>query len=256
MTVSLGIVGVGHFASFLVEGFRNKCLDIDITLSPRGKKMAETVSQKFNCSIAQSNQEVVDQSDTVIISVRPEMFNDVVSALQFKENQTAISVVSGVKHETIKKLVAPAKGVRALAISSAAINRSPTFMFPDDLEVEEFLSALGPVHIMDNEAKFTAAAAYTALYGWGFKLLDEGAIWGANNGLEKDDALTLMREVIGSVVAMAERDVQKPMDKILESLATKGGITELGFGVLQEQNAFEAWHSALDAVHKRLKENN
>ncbi len=253
MPAKLGIIGVGHFAGFLVEGFRNRYRDLEIVLSPRGEEMSARLSADFNCRVAGHNQTVVDQCDLVIISVRPNSFEDVVGALKFREDQTVVSVVSGIMHSTIKKFVAPAKGVRALAISSAAINQSPTYLYPDDFGCRDFLQALGPIHVMDNEEQFTVAAAYTALYGWCFKLLDEGADWGAANGLEKDQAITLMREVLSGVAGMADHDADISMEKVVESLATKGGITELGLNVLEENDGFEAWHNALDAVHERLK---
>ncbi len=253
MSVRLGIIGVGHFAGFLVEGFRNKYPDLEITLSPRGAEMSKLLAQKFDCTVAKDNQNVVDQSDIIIISVRPDLFEDVTGKINFKEDQITISVASGIMLEDIKKAVAPSKGVRALAISSAAINKSPVYLYPNVPDIKDFLAALGTVHVMENEEQFTAAAAYTALYGWGFKLLDEAANWGAENGLEKEQALTLMREVIGGVADMAERDADIPMDKLVEGLATKGGITELGLSVLNDHDGFEAWHHALDEVHKRLK---
>ncbi len=252
MTRSLGFIGVGHFAGFLIEGFRNKCTDMEIILSPRNKEQAEKLAGNFNCKIADSNQQVAEEADIVIVSVRPNIFEDVVSELNFNETQTVISVASGVSIDLIAELVAPAKAIRALPISSAAINQSPTLMIPDNDEVREFLEQLGKVYVMENEDQFTSAAAYSALYGWGFKLMDEVANWGAQNGLSKEQSLELLRDVMSGVAAMSEKDAHIPMDKIVESLATKGGITELGLNVIDDSQGFEAWHAALNAVHRRL----
>ena len=252
MTIKLGFVGVGHFAGFLMEGFKNKCPDMEIILSPRNKDMALKLADRFGCEIAETNQQVADEADIVIISVRPNIFEDVVSDLNFSENQCVISVASGISIDLITEIVAPAKAIRALPISSAAINQSPTLMIPDDHEIRPFLENLGKVYVMENEDQFTSAAAYSALYGWGFRLLDEAADWGAKNGLQKNEALEILCDVMTGVSAMTEKDSHIPMEKIVESLATKGGITELGLNVMDQKNGFEAWHDALDAVHKRL----
>ena len=55
-----------------------------------------------------------------------------------------------------------------------------------------------------------------------------------------------------SIQAMSTLEAYKPLTEILETLATEGGITELGLNIFNNKAGFEVWHVALDAVHKRL----
>ena len=252
MAKTLGFIGVGHFAGFLVEGFRNVYPDMRIVLSPRNKEQAEKLASNFNCEIATSNQQVSDEADIIIVSVRPNVFKNIVKDIKFKSHQTVISVASGISIEMVSDLVSPANAIRALPISSAAINQSPILMMPNNSDIKSFLEILGKVYVIECEEEFTAAAAYSAFYGWGFRLMDEAANWGAENGLEKEKALEIIRDVFGSVPAMSEKEAHKPLDVIVESLATKGGITELGLNVIDQQHGFDAWKDALEAVHKKL----
>lgn len=249
---TLGIIGVGHFAGFLVEGFRNVCPDMRVVLSPRNKEQAEKLASDYNCDIAISNQQVSDEADIIIVCVRPNVFENIIKEINFKSHQSVISVASGISIEMISELVSPATAIRALPISSAAINQSPILMMPNNSDIKPFLEILGKVYVMENEKEFTTAAAYSALYGWVFRLMDEAANWGAENGLQKEKALEIICDAFDSVPAMSNKEAPKPLDVIVESLATKGGITELGLNVIDDQHGFDAWKDALEAVYKKL----
>lgn len=250
----IGFIGVGHFASFLVEGIRNKCPEMRIVLSPRNNEKSAYLSAKYNCYIAENNQQVSDESDIVIISVKPHDFADIVADINFRKQQTVISVAASLSINSISKLVAPAKAIRSLPISSAAINKSPTLMIPDDQDAKLFLELFGKVYVMDNEKQFTTAASYSAFYGWIFRIMNEAANWGEENGLEKENALEIIREVLSNVSEMSKKDAHIPLENIVESLATKGGITEQGLNIIEGKKGFDVWREALNSVHLRLSD--
>jgi pyrroline-5-carboxylate reductase len=51
-------------------------------------------------------------------------------------------------------------------------------------------------------------------------------------------------------MALAESD--KPLDLVLASLATPGGITAQGLAILREDQAFAPWERAYESVRRRL----
>jgi pyrroline-5-carboxylate reductase len=251
MTDVIGIIGVGHFAGYLIEGFYNANPSLKVLLSPRSKSQSAYFAQKYRHIIAKDNQDVVDRSNIIIISVKPNDVSNVTQNISFKSSHLVISVASGVKYDTLVRLVHPATVVCALPLSSAAINQSPTLVFPAHDKAYSYLELLGPVIIMPDEAQFTVAITYGAFYGWSFKLMQEMMSWGTKHGLAEDTSRILLENIFKGMAGMSGKEPDKEIENIVDSLATKGGVTELGLDVFEQNSGFDVWHEALDAVYKR-----
>ena len=73
--MTLGFVGTGTIAAAMVEGLGGK----DVLLSPRGADMAASLAARFpGVRVATSNQAVVDGCETVVLSVRPQVAEEVI----------------------------------------------------------------------------------------------------------------------------------------------------------------------------------
>jgi len=256
MIKRIGIIGVGHFAGYLIEGFHNSNCDVDILLSPRGKAEAERWSLKYGYSIAKDNQDVIDQSDIIILSVKPNVMDKILKPLKFREGQLAISVAAGAKYNNLSIQIRPAQVVCTMPLSSAAINQSPTLLYPAHGRAIEILELLGPVMVFNDEEKFITATTYSAFYGWSFKFLEELVSWGTDRGLDDATCRSLIQNMFKATSEMSALEAEKPLSEIVESLATEGGITELGLNIFDKKAGFDVWHEALDGVHKKLSGEN
>ncbi|WP_417624305.1 pyrroline-5-carboxylate reductase family protein [Paremcibacter congregatus] len=252
MTEYIGIIGVGHLAAYMVKGFYRALNDTKVLLSPRGKVNVTSLQQRFGCKIAQNNQDVVNQCDIIIISVKPQDVPSVLKELVFRPEQLVISVAAGVPFKVISQHVTPATAVCALPISSVAINQSPTIQYPAENRAYQLLLLLGPVTILPDENQFITASTYSAFYGWTFHFLKEIIEWGVREGLPSDVSRNIVQQIFKSTAGMTALDPKRPLGEIVTSLATPGGITEQGIKILEEDNGFIIWKNALDRVHERL----
>jgi pyrroline-5-carboxylate reductase len=252
--MKLGIIGVGHLGKYLVQGFNNADPTIDWFLSNRSLEKTESLRSQVNCFITSRNQEVVEKADIIIIATRP---GDVIPALEglsFNENQIVVSVAAGIVLGQIQPQVSPAAAVRALPISCAAINKSPVLIYPSNQRVENLFSLLGYVHILPDEKAFSPGTALVgALYAWLFLLMDEAAAWTKDNGLDEDMARQLVIQTMAGACGMADMQEDKSFKEIWKTLATPGGISQLGADVLNNRDAFSAWSEALNEVTQKLK---
>ena len=73
---TLGILGTGHLASYTVAGLRNNSDNRKIIVSPRNSNTARALAESYHCEIAASNQDVVDRSACILLSVRPHQLDD------------------------------------------------------------------------------------------------------------------------------------------------------------------------------------
>ncbi|MFX1286448.1 MAG: pyrroline-5-carboxylate reductase family protein [Promethearchaeota archaeon] len=252
MIKKVGIIGIGHLASYLVKGLRKASTDIEIILSPRNVEKSASLASQFRAIVTKSNQMVADTSDIIILTTRPEDTVVVAKETDFKPNHIVISVAAGLSLETLKPVTIPATIVRAMPISCAAINESPTLLFPDNLRAQELLALLGQVHILPDESSFTSASVIGAFYGWIYALLEEIISWTTQIGVPQHTARNLILETVRGAVNMALIEPKTDLNVILESLTTPGGITKQGLDVLYQKKGLEAWIEALNTVYKRL----
>jgi pyrroline-5-carboxylate reductase len=115
------------------------------------------------------------------------------------------------------------------------------------------LALLGQVHPLPDESHFTPASAISAFYGWVYALLDETVAWTVGAGVPAETARSLVLETVRGAAEMALSRPDRELAAMLGTLATPGGITELGLDVLRQRQGLEAWAAALDAVLGRMQ---
>lgn len=248
----VGIIGIGHLASYLVEGLRRASNEIEIYISPRSFKKAKNLAERFGAIVTKNNQAVVDETDIILLTTRAEDTMVVAKTTSFQAGKTVISVAAGLPLEKLKPLIAPATLVRAMPISCAAINQSPTIIFPDNPQAQALFNLMGQVHILPNESHFAPASVIAAFYGWIFALLDEIVSWTTLKGVPQRIARNLVLETVRGAANMVLNNPDTDIKVMLDALTTPGGITEQGINVLQQQQGITAWIEALDNVLKHL----
>jgi pyrroline-5-carboxylate reductase len=249
----VGIIGVGHLAGYLVEGLRSAEPGLQIFLSPRNAEQSARLAARFGATVATDNQAVADVADLILITTRPA---DVVPACEnipFRPGQTLVTTAVGVPLAALQAAVDPATAVRAMPITCAAINHSPTLLYPDHPQTRALFERLGSVHILDDEAQFTPASAIAAYYGWVYALMDDVVAWTIRAGVPPQIAHDLVLETTRGAAEMGLAHPEQELSALLDSLATPGGITRQGIKILQDRQSLEAWIEALEAVLDRLR---
>ena len=260
MIKRVGILGVGHLAGYLVEGLRRhdcqSCEDwqsLEIVLSPRNAEQSARLAEHFGALVAADNQAVANTADLILVTTRP---GDVVPACQsiaFRTGQTVVTTAVGVSLAALQAAVAPASAIRAMPITCAAINRSPTLLYPDHPQARALFELLGSVHVLDDEAQFTPASTIAAYYGWVYALMDEVVAWTVQAGVPPQIARNLVLETARGAAEMSLAYPEQELSALLDSLATPGGITRQGLRILQDRQSLDAWLEALEAVLERLR---
>ena len=249
----LGILGVGHLAGFLVEGAQRGGTAYDFVLSPRNDAKAKALAARFGARIAVSNQDVVDQSDLVLVCLPTATGRETLSGLRFREGQSVLSAIAGTSHSQFVPLVAPASAhVTMMPGAANALGCGPSLLFPNASVWREFLTLLGPVVVLESEDQFDVAAAFGGLSGASFAWMNEAVTWFERQGLPTEVAQHLVAATLrgNAEVALQPRAT---LAAITKGVATPGGITRQVVDLLNEKQALEAWATALDSVLARIR---
>ena len=252
MSERVGIIGVGHLAGHLVEGLRRARPDMEIILSPRNAVKAAELASHFGARVAHANQEVADGADTILLTTRPAQAAAALGELMLNPGQLIISAAATVGLRELESAAAPATVMRALPLSCAAINASPTLLYPDNERARTLLELIGNVHTLESEEAFVRASAITAFYGWVYALLDETVGWTQAGGVPRKTARSIVLETAQGAASLGLAHPEQEPSDLLEALATPGGITRQGLAIVRDQGGLNAWTEALDAVYDRL----
>ena len=252
MIDSVGIIGVGHLATYLVEGLKRAEPSLEILLSRYMGDFTETLAERFGATAVPDNRAVADGTDLVLVSTRP---GDIVAACEsvsFRPGQTVVSVAAGVTVAALQSAVSPATIVSAMPITCAAICRSPTLLYPDNPEARSLFELIGTVHVLPDEAMFTPASVSTAYYGWVYALVDAAISWTTEAGVPPEIARPLLLETTRGATEMGLAHPEQELSTLLDSLATPGGITRAGLKTLEDRQSLDAWTEAMEVVLERL----
>lgn len=103
----LGFIGTGNIVSDVVAGISKSKISFKrIVISPRNKKKALYLKRKYKkIIIAKNNQAVIDMSDWVFLGVLPQVGENILPKLKFKNKQTVVSFISTIDYSKLKKLI-------------------------------------------------------------------------------------------------------------------------------------------------------
>ena len=251
----IGFLGTGTITSAMVSGLCAAEAGYEIRVSPRNAEKAGELARRFPLvTVAEGNQELVDWSETVVIAVRPQVAEAVLRELRFREEQSAISVISGFNVERLRRLIAPVTRVtRAVPLPSAAKRRCPTGIYPKDAAAEEMFGKLGAAFAAETEEAFDAFCVATATMATYFAFADEASRWLVRHGIAEKQARDYMARICSGLSMTAMEEPGKGFGELAVEHATKGGTNEQVVKHMAAGGVFERYAEGLDGIMRRVR---
>lgn len=248
--MTLGIIGVGHLAAAILRGLLRDGQPAEgVVLAPRGQ--GPDLAARHGFALAADNADLLRRADLVLLAVRPADAEAALRGLPWRAEHTLASACAGVPIARLAAVAAPAQVVRIMPITAAQLGASPTLVYPMRPSLEPLLHAIGSVIALQDEGQFEAATTSAAIYGWVQALIRDSAAWAAAEGLDPGTARRLMARTFIAAGRLAD-ETDTPLDALIETIATPGGITEAGLTHLQGRDVPEAWRGACDVVLRKL----
>ncbi|ATU95094.1 pyrroline-5-carboxylate reductase [Phyllobacterium zundukense] len=248
--MGLGFIGTGTMAAAIVEGLGGG----EILVSPRGAALAADLTARFaGVKVADSNQSVVDGSETVVLAVRPQVAEEVIRELRFRPDQRVISVIAATPIDRLREWIGLDLSItRAIPLPFVAARRGVTPIFPPNAEAAELFNKLGtavPCHTIE---EFDLLAVGSALMGSYFGVLETVQGWLSSQGLSETASRTYLAGLFASLGETAEAS-SSDFAALRDEYSTKGGLNEQMFRVFAEQGGTAAMNGALTSVLTRIR---
>lgn len=225
-----------------------------ILLSPRSADRAAVLAARYpSVSVAAGNQEVVDRSAAVILSVRPKDGHAVLRGLRFRPGQAIISAMAGVPHGELKPLVAPARDI-ARVIPMPAVGRRAgiTPVHPGTAAALALFGALGEAIAVADVGQFEAMSAATGTVAAHLRYVAAITGWLSGQGVPPGEAERYIRSIFADV-GTGLVGASGNLDTLARAHATPGGINERFAAMLADHGVFDAVGRSLQDIYDGLR---
>ena len=250
----MGILGVGELTEKVVMGVRRSGYTGRILLSPRNRQRAEALAAQWQCEVMASNQAVVDGSALVVLGVRPDAVALLAKDVRLTTQQTLVSLVAGLKLDTLRRLFPQPTAVRAMLSYAAQFNQSTVVVTPAGQAHEALLGGLGTLIAVEHEDAFELATVAACMNGWFYFFISDLQGWFVDQGLSQAQAAQLVLGNLQDCLASARAQPQASLEALGQAIATPGTFTAAGLEVLNEHAMDLPWRRACDEVLTRLRE--
>ncbi|WP_299736553.1 NAD(P)-binding domain-containing protein [uncultured Roseobacter sp.] len=246
----IGFIGTGHIAAPMVRFLVGK--GHQVTVSERNAGVAAALARSHGVPVA-ANQAVIDASDVVFLSVRPQIAEEVLAPLIFRAGQQIVSVMAGVSHARLTSLCAPADDISVtIPLGYLEQGGCPLPVWPDDHLLRTFFAPENPVFAVADERALNMHFAVCAMLPGILDLMATGAEWLTDQTGDAAQADFYAAQLIaGYLTAMTKEAGALARER--DGLATEGTISIQMTRALRGGGAHVALRNAMAAIGDRLE---
>ena len=251
----LGFIGTGKIATSVITGIcTSKIPFVKILVSPRNKVIAQKIEKKFkNVAIAKHNQEIVDSSNWIFLSITPTVGKKIIKNLKFKANQTIISFISTITLSELKKTIkVKATIVRAIPLPPISLKKGPVPICPPNKKVKEFFNKIGTTIEIQNEKSSINFWSISGMMASYYELLKVMINWLVKKGVKRDNAQQYITSLFLALSEDAVVNSKKDLKYLVKDSQTPNGLNEQAVKELTKEGFYKKLEKVLNGIHKRL----
>lgn len=261
MNQSIGFIGGGNMAEAIIGGLRKADKEAQIRVVERFDERLKYLVNKYSI-IAASVQELVENSDVLVLAVKPKDVREVLE--QFGKHslndKLIISIAAGIPLKLFYNTIPGAAVIRAMPNTSTAALHSMTGLVRGENITQEqvdvaqhIFEVIGRV-LWIPEEKMNALIALSGSGPAYFYLFTESLMQaGIELGLSEEEAEKLAKEtIIGAGKMLSESD--KSPGRLREEVTSPNGTTYAALGVFADERLAQTVFNAAQACARRAEE--
>jgi|TARA_B110000971_G_scaffold216763_1_gene252297 pyrroline-5-carboxylate reductase len=253
--MKIGFIGSGKIASSVITGICNSKISFTkILISSRNKKISNNLKKKFKkVAIFKDNQEIINNSNWIFLSITPTVGQKIIKELTFKSNQTIISFISTITLAQLKKAIkVKANIVRAIPLPPISLKKGPIPICPPNKKVKDFFNKIGTTVEIKNEKLSINFWSTSGMMAPFYELLRVMTDWLVKKGIKKDIAQKYITSLFLALSEDAVANSKKDLKYLVNESQTPKGLNEQGVRELTKLGFYKKLEKTLNVIHKRL----
>jgi pyrroline-5-carboxylate reductase len=262
--MKIAIIGCGKMGLIYARSFRNFHLasNEELVLVEKNETRAQLLTEQ-GFRVQTLSEPALAESEVVILAIKPQDLPQLAPVLKpvLQPHQLVISILAGVKLQTLEHMLGHRLVVRAMPNTPAAVGKGITgIVFSEGIPtrwvgvVSTLLGTSGQTVIFGSDSDLDSV---TALSGSGpayvFYFMKAFVEAGQRLGLPPEQVRHLVRHtLIGS--AELVNQATSSFDDMIEAVASRGGTTEAALKTFDAHGVFEGLVRGIEAAHRRAVE--
>jgi pyrroline-5-carboxylate reductase len=254
-SMKLGFIGTGVISEATIRGLMKSDVTVEkLLLSRRSEAISTKLASDFDCvEVLDDNQAIVDGSDIIVLVVRPQIAEQVLSGLSVGTDKQVISLVATLTHQTMASWFGKEVSIsRAIPLPFVEERLGVTAIYPNQAAAHEIFAAVGTVVVADTQGGFDRYGVASATMGIYFESLSTLSTWMEQEGTPPRNAQTYLAALFNGLNHTARNNIDKPFSEQVPEHCTPGGLNEQGVNVFREQGGKDALIAALDSLKDRI----
>lgn len=258
----LGFIGAGNMATAILDGvLKSKLFEPSMIVmsNPHSDKLSH--AQSMGVHVTTSNQDVARTADLVIVAVKPQKYDVVLSELKDDlAGKCIISIAAGISSEWIHSRIPNVQVVRVmpntplqLGVGATAIAQAPD-VNPDMFQTAyNIFAASGTVVIIPECQMDSIIPVSGSSPAFFFRMVDVMVSWATEQGIDPDVALQMASSAMkGSAEMLLESG--KSADELTRQVCSPGGTTLAALTVFDDKKFNDLIADAMTRCAERSKE--
>ncbi len=259
----IGFVGAGAMAEAIVASLlrADYCKMDDVIISDVNCDRLNLLSEKLGVRTVNSNREVVESCDVVILAVKPQNLDDVLVEIDSISNgKLMVSIAAGKRIAYFESKLPGARVVRVMPNLACRVGEGMSAYCggsttaPDDLALVGTMLKCSGKAIELEEELFDVVTAVSgsgpAFFAYVLNFVVDGAL---KQGLPEESALLLAKQTMLGTAKVLVESGDSPANFIAQ-VASKGGTTAAGLAVLDDSDLADVLRSTVAAAAERSRE--
>ena len=262
--MKLGFIGTGNMASAIMGGIiKNQLISADeIIGADVYASSREKAKEQFGIHVTADNHEVVENADVVVLSVKPQFYEEVICEIRdfVRADQIVITIAPGKTLAWLaEKFDKGVKLVRTMPNTPALVGAGMTAMCPNEHMTEEeinyvrmLLGSFGRVEIVPERLMDTVVSVSGSSPAYVFMMIEAMADAAVSGGMPRTQAYQFAAQaVMGSAKMVLETG--KHPGELKDMVCSPGGTTIEAVRTLEECGFRSAVIEAMKVCEEKSK---
>lgn len=241
----IGFIGLGNMAQIIIKGLiESKILQSSqIFAFNRTPGKLLKAKETWNIQTVANNEEVIENSDVVILAMKPQEFAKAIEPISslFNEKQIVMSLASGITLETLGKKLPQCRIIRVMPNTPSVIGKGVIGYLTDDGDdylhtlTEDLFKPLGYVLKTEDEEQFEALMiSCSSGTGFVFELMMYFKEWIEERGFDPITAKRMVIETFVGASLLAQQQRETAFEDLQNKVSSKKGVTAAGLESMRD----------------------
>jgi len=256
MNMKLGFIGFGNMARSIAKGIIKNDLykPKDIGYSNHSKQPIQSIHNEYEINYIETNQEIWDKSDIVILSAKPHQLHSILTKLDRTKSPLVISIAAGLTSDFYESYLNKDSYLRTMPNLNSQVLEGMTAIVNNEHVSEDSMDiailifeAIGKVVTLEESelSIFTAIAGSSPALT--FMFIDTLARTAVKHGMKKDAATKIAAQAVLGSGKTALESSSTPWS-LIDQVSSPGGVTTEGVLSLLEDDFSKSVIQAIDKI--------